>query len=380
MMSGQPRVLIVDDEPAIIRAMRRMLTNVGFEVTSAVSEPEARELLDAAAFDAIVSDIHIGEGSGVELLRRVRQRDADMPVIMITGAPEVDTAIRAVEYGAFRYLVKPVCSNELERVIAEAISARRTAVAKRAAIVHYESELEARRTLEANFSRALDTLFLAYQPIVRWSDRSVRSYEALLRTGDRSLPHPGAVLSAAEKLGGLRTLGQKIRRIAADEMRLNPAQSLFVNLHASDLADEQLYDRTAPLSAIADRVVLEITERFALHDVDNLRARISDLRAMGFKIAIDDLGEGYAGLTSLLVIEPELIKLDMSIVRGVERSQVNQRLVRTMVAFSKESGAALIAEGVETVAERDALVDLGCDLFQGYLFARPAPNFPGPVW
>jgi EAL domain-containing protein (putative c-di-GMP-specific phosphodiesterase class I) len=122
--------------------------------------------------------------------------------------------------------------------------------------------------------------------------------------------------------------------------------------------------------------VLEITERSAIEDVKDIQARVTMLRRLGFRIAIDDLGAGYAGLSSFAALEPEIVKLDMSLVRNVHQSDIRQRLVGSMTALCKEMGMGVVAEGVEVVEERDCLRGLGCELLQGYLFARPGPPFP----
>jgi EAL domain-containing protein (putative c-di-GMP-specific phosphodiesterase class I) len=155
---------------------------------------------------------------------------------------------------------------------------------------------------------------------------------------------------------------------------------LFVNLHSADLNDDDLYSATAPLSKIADRVVLEVTERASLHDVKNVTASVARLKALGFSIAIDDLGAGYAGLTSFTQLEPEVAKLDMTLVRGVDVDPRRQSIVRSMKKLCDELSMLVIAEGVETAEERDHLVELGCDLLQGYLFAKPQREFGVVKW
>jgi EAL domain-containing protein (putative c-di-GMP-specific phosphodiesterase class I) len=155
---------------------------------------------------------------------------------------------------------------------------------------------------------------------------------------------------------------------------------LFVNLHASDLNDETLISPSAPLTAIAPRVVLEITERASLESVSDARSRVAQLRELGFRIAIDDLGAGYAGLTSFAQLEPEFVKLDMSLVRDVHKHPVKQKLVRSMTTLCKDLGIIVVAEGIEVADERDTIIDLGCDLLQGYLFAKPGRAFPDVCW
>jgi EAL domain-containing protein (putative c-di-GMP-specific phosphodiesterase class I) len=153
-----------------------------------------------------------------------------------------------------------------------------------------------------------------------------------------------------------------------------------VNLHSADLNDEELFSEGAPLSKMAARVVLEVTERASLYGVKNVATCVARLKALGFQIAIDDLGAGYAGLTSFTQLEPKIAKLDMSLVRGVDADSRRQAIIGSMKKLCDELGMLVVAEGVETAAERDVLADLGCDLLQGYLFARPGRGFGAPRW
>jgi EAL domain-containing protein (putative c-di-GMP-specific phosphodiesterase class I) len=128
-------------------------------------------------------------------------------------------------------------------------------------------------------------------------------------------------------------------------------------------------------------VVLEITERASLDGVKGLSAKIALLRERGYRIAIDDLGAGYAGLASFSQLEPDFVKLDMSLIRGVDSSPRKRSVVQAMARLcAKELAIQVICEGVETSGERDVLALDSCDLMQGYLFARPARCFPVPSW
>jgi EAL domain-containing protein (putative c-di-GMP-specific phosphodiesterase class I) len=118
-------------------------------------------------------------------------------------------------------------------------------------------------------------------------------------------------------------------------------------------------------------VVLEITERSSLDKLDNVQQRVAALRRMGFRIAIDDLGAGYAGLTTFAQLEPEIVKLDMSLVRDVHTNGTKRKVVRSMTQLAREIGAMVVAEGVENEDELATVVDLGCDFVQGFYFARP---------
>src|SRR5262249_26743739 len=194
-----------------------------------------------------------------------------------------------------------------------------------------------------------------------WSRRKVFGYEALVRSAEPSLPHPGALFDAAERLGQVEALGRVIREIVPAPLPRAPEDALlFVNLHTRDLNDEHLFSPDSPLAKVASRVVLEITERASLHQVDDVHARVRQLRKMGFRIAIDDIGAGYAGLTSFAMLEPEVVKLDMALVRDVHKTGTKQKLVRSLVHLCRDLNILLIAEGVENAEERDALLSLGC--------------------
>jgi EAL domain-containing protein (putative c-di-GMP-specific phosphodiesterase class I) len=378
------RILVVDDEEDLLRGNCRWLTSAGYRVEGVGDGAQAAARFKAEAFDLVLSDISMPNMTGIDLLRAVREQDLDVPVILMTGNPGVDSASRAIELGAFRYLIKPVDPSELLQVVQMALRMCQMAKLKREALTyleHHGKQIGDLAGLEVHFANALKNLWMAYQPIVSWSGRRIFAHEALLRTTEPKLPHPGALLDAAERLGKLTHLGRAVRdSVALSAVHAPNSALLFVNLHTRDLLDDSLFSSDSPLSAIAERVVLEITERTALDEVSDVRTRVTALRQLGFRIAIDDLGAGYAGLTSFAQLEPEVVKLDMSLVRNVHAEPFKQKLIGSIVELSSDMGIQVIAEGVETIQERDALVGLGCDLLQGYLFAKPGKPFPEPTF
>ena len=237
------------------------------------------------------------------------------------------------------------------------------------------------RDLEEKLDRCLAGMTMHFQPIVHASTRARFGYEALLRSTDKALPHPGAILDAAERLERIPTLGRAVRAQTAKIFAQAPAERgvVFINLHLLDLMDKQLTSAFAPLSKIASRVILEITERTSLEGQIDLRYRVAELREIGYRIAIDDLGGGHARMGTFTLLDCDLVKLDMSLVRDVDKQPMKQRLIRSVTDLCREQGIMVIGEGVETDAEAQVLVDLGCDLLQGYLIARPALPFCDPL-
>jgi EAL domain-containing protein (putative c-di-GMP-specific phosphodiesterase class I)/CheY-like chemotaxis protein len=373
-------VLVVDDEPSVARVSERLLTRNGFKVTVANNGREAIEKIRATSFDAIISDLHMPDVDGRALLRAIREDNLDVPFVFLTGSPDTNSAIEAVEYGAFRYLVKPAASKELLDVVTKAARWHRLALVRREAA----SELQGRTIgdragLDARFDSAVDKLWMAMQPIVSWKTRTVLAYEALARTDEPTMRFPNELFDAAERLNRTGQLGRAIRAKVAAMIPETPGPALiFVNLHPLDLEDPELLSRNGSLVPFASRVVLEITERAALDQVAGFRERVATLRGLGFRIAIDDLGAGYAGLSSFASIEPDVVKADMSLVRGIETSAIKRKLVGTIASLCQDLHIQLVVEGIETASERDQIQLLGGDALQGYLFARPERGFPAP--
>jgi EAL domain-containing protein (putative c-di-GMP-specific phosphodiesterase class I) len=378
------RVLVADDELPLARSLARVLAGAGYEVITVTDGPSAISALQQHDFDVILSDIHMPGMSGVDLLRSVRAHDLDVPVVLMTADPQIQTATDAVELGALQYLVKPVPVEVLFKSMERASKLRRMARIKREtmrALGPQDAMSSDRSALRANFDRVLETMWIAFQPIVGREGGRTFGYEALLRSDEPALPHPSAVLNAAERLDRLPELGRRVRHLVAEAFEVLPDDALlFVNLHAQDLLDPLLIAPDVPLSKVAPRVVLEVTERAPIDDIKDVRARVGALRAMGFRIAVDDLGAGYAGLTSFALLEPEFVKFDMSLVRGVQTSPIRQKLIGSMTTLCREMGMRVVAEGIETIEERDTVMQLGCDLLQGFLLGRPGRAFPAPLW
>jgi EAL domain-containing protein (putative c-di-GMP-specific phosphodiesterase class I) len=366
------------------RAVARNLARAGHIVAEARDGAEALRIVARGGIDVVLSDIVMPEMDGLAFLRAVRDRDLDLPVVLVTGAPSIASAAEAVAQGALAYLIKPVSTSELDAVVRRAAALHRISKLKRAAfeLLGRAGPLNGDRArLEAAFERGLAGLWIAFQPIVSADGQRLFGYEALMRSVEPSLPDPVAVLDAAERLGRLWDLGRLVRdRTLAALRDTDQATVLFINLHPEDLLDDALYDPASPLVGMASRVVLEITERSSTRVIGDVRARVARLRALGFRIAIDDLGAGYASLTSFADLEPEIVKLDMALVRDIDRAPMKQSLVRSMAALCHDLGIMVVAEGVETVAERQCLIGLGCDYLQGYLLARPARAFPAWRW
>lgn len=380
----RPKLLVIDDDQLMRKLLARVLTAKGYDPTLAQNGAQAKELLARGGFDLILTDVHMPQVDGIGVLKMVRETDPDFPVILFTASPSAETAIGALQLHATAYLTKPIDPARLTEEIDKALKMHELARVRKEAhdVVRVAAkEDEARAQVTSRFERALTGLYMFYQPIISWSQRRVFGYEALVRSSEPSLGNPGSLFEAAEQLTRWDDLCRKIRGVCAVPLaQVGPDCLLFVNIHARELLDDTLYDRSSTLSAAASQIVLEITERAHLESVPDVESRISRLRAMGFRIAIDDIGAGYSGLNSFTMLHPDLVKLDMALVRGIDRDPVKRRLAGLLIQLCKDLGIGVVGEGVETVMERETLLQLGCDLLQGYLFGRPGAPFVLPAW
>jgi len=245
---------------------------------------------------------------------------------------------------------------------------------------------EVRHRLSLEFGRVVDAeeISCVYQPIVNLHGFGVFGYELLARGPRRSELHrPDALFEVARAEARVPELDRICRMTAArgaadlppDCLRFINAEPLNLFFHPdSDVFVREFVEAT-PV-ALRAKTVVEITENAVIDDFAHMREVVRRLRGSGFRIAIDDAGAGYAGLQTMVEIEPDFIKLDMSLTRGIESSIVKQKLVGTLRDFCRQAFITLVAEGVETRAQLDALLELGIEYGQGFLFAHPGPPHP----
>jgi len=369
------KVLVVDDDELSARLMARFLRPTGHEVDWVSGPSEAQARLTQVRYDVVLTDLNMPEASGIELIRSAQAVHPGTAFVLITALPEVESAIAAVRLGVAGYLQKPIDRAALEEAVAAGVRESRafdTDQLAHEALAKIVEEERLAHKLRLSLEEALSGLRMAYQPLLRLPTQEVVGCEALLRFSNGDLSHPGEILDAAERLDLVLELGRTVRARVAEAVRLGQIEGLvFVNLHGAELADPVLLEGRDPLTPYAASVVLEITERQSLEIDDELLETLARLRSLGYRIAIDDLGTGYSSLASMILLRPDIVKLDMSLTRAIDRDPMRQRLVDGLVSLCRDAGIEVVAEGVETEAELATIVRLGCDLAQGFLLGRP---------
>jgi len=233
-----------------------------------------------------------------------------------------------------------------------------------------EERERARRVDDLRTSLRDRAVYVDYHPIVVATTRQIFGYEALARGVMRSLRSPEVMFDVAAEADMIWELSRlcRSRAIEGIETRLGPGELLFINVDPHDFADPAFTE-----AEVRDpsRVVIEITERTAIKDYPKFRERLKAFRAQGYRFAVDDAGSGYAGLGSIANLEPDFIKLDISLINAIDSNFIKQNLVESMVKFANDHGAQVIAEGVERSEEFETVKSLGVHLVQGFFLHRP---------
>ncbi len=235
-----------------------------------------------------------------------------------------------------------------------------------------------RRSARGALRRAIegDGLSIVVQPIVDVRKCSIHAYEALARFGPDGSGSPLQWFSLADELGERDALERACLRATLELYCRRPkGASLSVNLSAPVLTDRttlRMLEHVDDLSGL----IIEITEDALVHNDEQLRAAIAPLRARGAQMAVDDMGAGYSGLGQIMAVHPRYLKLDRSLVRGIDVDSDRAALVGALADYAGRVGSLLIAEGMESASELRTLIELGVPLAQGFYLARPGAPWP----
>ncbi|MEX1256682.1 MAG: EAL domain-containing protein [Gemmatimonadota bacterium] len=366
------RILVVEDDDAMRRTIARILSSE-WDVTTVADGHAAMEAFRSEDFQVVISDLAMPTMNGLVLLEQIRRLSDDIPVILVTGSPSMDSAIDAVGLRAFKYLQKPFTAEILRETVRDASHhARMAQIRREALIIANQPDPNGIQKLRDEVERARRTLWLAYQPIVN-RGKVVVAYEALMRWRDGEFRGPVELLAAADQVDAGDELGKQIRSLAPQPFVSRPELHLFLNLDPSQIDRAYITRRDDQLAQMADRVVLELTEHSPVRGVGNVEATILELKSIGYRLAVDDLGAGYSGLSSFARIGPQFVKLDRNLVHGASREAERQRVIYGINKLCHELGIQVVAEGIEDGKDFDMLLALDCDLFQGYFIGRPEP-------
>nr|HEX4313947.1 EAL domain-containing protein [Kofleriaceae bacterium] len=228
-----------------------------------------------------------------------------------------------------------------------------------------------------NIRKVLDErlLKIVYQPVVELRSRRIFAYEALVRSPAYKSPLDLFADAVAARATG--ELGRVLRQLSVDSC---PDFPLFLNVHPSELNERWIVQPDDPVFQHSADVYLEITESVPLSHFQLCKSILHEVRGRGIYLVVDDLGAGFSNLKYIADLHPRVVKLDRELVAGLVRDSRLFKLVSGIVVLCKELEALVVAEGIETVTELEAVIDSGARFGQGYLLARPAFPPPAVTW
>lgn len=384
------KVLLVDDEPKVLAALRRALGG-RFILHCASGGVEALALQQThGPFAAIVSDVRMPGMDGLELLREMRRRAPETVRLVLTGHADFNAVISAVNEGAiFRFHTKPVPAEVLGASIEGALL--RHEIEKRAGNLVGPGDQLFREVGDLRRALAEDQLRMYLQPQICLDDRRVTGVEALVRWAhpEQGVLLPGQFLHVAEAAGLLGDVTCWMLEAACAEVRrrnelgFDPLR-IAVNVTATDLADAGFPRRVCGLldrhRVTPQWLELELTEGAAIVDVSSSRTALEDLGRLGVGLSIDDFGTGYSTFGWLRQLPFDKLKIDRMFIQEIAGDRDAYRILETMITLARDLGLTVVAEGVETAAQMELVAQAGCDLAQGFLFACPMPATEFDGW
>jgi len=379
------RVLVVEDERHVRDALSDLIESEAdlTVVGAAADTDEAIELAGASRPDVALVDVRMPGGGGPRAAREIIKTSPATRVLALSAFEDRSTVLDMLRAGAVGYLVKGTSPAEIVRAIQRAARGQSSLSAEVMASVVEELSTQLKKEEAESTERAEtierirrviggDGLTLVYQQVLDLRDRSVVGMEALSRF---TIPPPrGPQVWFQEAARVDLAIDLELTAVAAaldDLPRLPVDAHLSINLSHRAAMSSRLHE--VMQRASTDRVVAEITEHEQVEDYDTLYTALNRLRTDGLRLAIDDTGAGFASLRHILRLSPDFIKLDISLTRDIDTDRGRRALASALISFAEEMGITIIAEGIETQAELDALRELGVVFGQGFFLAKPAP-------
>jgi EAL domain-containing protein (putative c-di-GMP-specific phosphodiesterase class I)/CheY-like chemotaxis protein len=386
------KVLVVEDHEFQRGMLLKMLTRLGAtQVSMAADGYAALEIVmsPGASIDITISDLDMPGMDGLEFMRHVGQARIAVSIILASALEgvlldSVETMTRAYGVKILGVIQKPITPEKLAALIK----------------LHLPAQANPKRTQPDSLSFTIEEIVQGirddefepfFQPKVELASGRIKGAEALARWRhpQNGIVAPYAFVGPLEDHNQIDSLTWLILSKSVDfccDWRTQSGLdvSVSVNLSAKSLTDVSLADRVTDLvkgrKLDCRNIILEVTESAATTDIGHSLETLSRLRMKGFGLSIDDYGTGYSSLQQLARIAFTEIKLDQSFIKSAATQRVARIILESTIEMAKKLGIVTVAEGVETEQDWDLLRELGCDLAQGYLIAKPIESREFLTW
>jgi EAL domain-containing protein (putative c-di-GMP-specific phosphodiesterase class I)/CheY-like chemotaxis protein len=377
------RVIIAEDDPALRAVLAKLIGDEHrLELVGAAGDAdEAIELAQAARPDVALVDVRMPGGGGPRVAVELGLSSPNTKVVALSAVDDRSSVLDMLQSGAVGYLVKGASGQEIVEAVCRSVrglsslSPQVTGDVIRELVGQlelrdHEAQVKRRRAEVVRDLLRAGTIGMAFQPIVHLRVGTTVGVEALARFPHKTTRSPDRWFAEAAEIGLRLELELASARAALSHLeRVPEPMYLSINLSPDTLVSPEFMHMVAdtPLH----RVVVELSEQIPVSDYDQLNQALGQLRARGGRLAIDDAGAGFASLQHILRLSPDIIKLDMTLTKGVDSDQARRALAFALTSFASEIGADIVAEGVETSSEVDALRQLGVTYGQGFYLGYP---------
>ncbi len=371
------RVMVAEDEWAVREAIVGLIAeSPRIQVVAAARDAaEAVEVAASSLPDVALVDVHMPGGGGPRAAREIRRLCPTTRVIALSAHRDRGSVLEMLRAGAVSYVLKDAPPEELVGAILASVDGEGPPVPFAG---HAIRDVDARVAPEEvgarleRIGRVLEegSLSVVFQPVVHLATGEVVGFEALARFPSSSGPSPETWFAEAATVGMLVELELASTRTALAKLdRFPPGAALFVNVSPVAVTADGLQDLL--LEQASDRLVIEVTEQAPVHDYGSLRAGLARLREAGIRLAVDDAGAGFASWSHVLELSPDFIKVDRRLIDGIDEDEARRALVAGLGPMAASLGATVIAEGIETRGQLEALRRLRVPLGQGFALGRP---------
>ncbi len=388
------RIVIIDDVEETVTLLRRILAGAGLGLVDTFTDSKkGLESCLESPPDLLLLDLHMPGLNGLKLLEQLQDRlayDVFLPVIVLTGDATAETKRRALAAGAKDFLTKPYdrvevvfrVRNTLETAQFYKSVSQHNRYLQRYIEERTKSERQLRAHRKVQRERidqviSANDFSIVFQPICDLSSNRITGFESLSRFPGQPQRTPDKWFADATDVG----MGPELELLAvrkAIEFLPDLPQGNFISVNVSPAVATQ--SQLVSLCAVdPGHVVVELTEHTQVDDYAEIIENLNRLRELGVRIAVDDTGAGFAGLEFLVRLRPDVIKLDRSLVAGIDGDPAKRAMAAALVLFAREIGATVIGEGIETTTELQILTDLGCDWGQGFLLGVPS-SMSAELW
>jgi EAL domain-containing protein (putative c-di-GMP-specific phosphodiesterase class I)/DNA-binding NarL/FixJ family response regulator len=377
---GRLRIVVAGDEAETRGTLADLVTGEeSLELVGiARDSQEAVELCMRESPDVALVDLRMAGSGGQKAFLGIRRCSPGTRLVVLSASSDPESVMRMLRAGAEGYALKGAPATEIVRALRDAALGRGSIVTDVVPgmvdrLAPFDGDGDHPGKSAARVLRVLDGkgLEMVFQPIVDLGCGDIVGYEALARFHESPGASPEVLFAEAEGVGLGLELELATIRSALGRLGLLPASAfLSVNASPRTAASPRLLNLMA---GHTDRVVLEITEHAPIEDYPRLSGALARLRSEGVRVAVDDAGAGFAGLNHVLQLEPDFVKLDMALIRGIDRDETRRAVATTLLELAGAVGSTVVAEGIEREPELQALRELGVSLGQGFHFARPVP-------